>query len=143
MIYYVGESLLLTFLAINAYTDLKKNKIYLLTSLIYFFIGGVVFIFNNNYNLPSLIGGLALGVVLLIVGKVSAQAVGLGDGLIFLVTGVYLGFIRNLALLLYGLIICAVVSLFLLVFRKLKIKESIPFVPFVFIAFIIMVLLGV
>lgn len=134
---------MLTFLAINAYTDFKKKKIYAVSVIGFIIIGVIIFIIKKDHEFFSLLGGLAIGLLVLIVSRLSSQAVGFGDGLIFLVTGVYLGFSRNLALLLYGLLICGVVSLVLVTFRKWKMKNEIPFVPFVFIAFILMIFLEV
>lgn len=47
------------------------------------------------------------GIFLMAVSKCSRGAVGAGDGLFFIVSGLYLGFWKNVALLLYGLLFCS------------------------------------
>ena len=143
MIYYLNGSLMLSYLAINSFTDIKKKKISVVVSLIFFVIGVVVSIINKEKSLISILGGVGIGFILLLVGKFSRESVGIGDGLIFLVTGLYLGFTRNIVLLLYGLIFCALVSIILITFKKLKLKDKIPFAPFVLVAYISMLLLEV
>jgi len=143
MIYYLNGSLMLSYLAINSFTDIKKKKIYVIVSLFFFVVGLVFSIISKQQSLISLLGGVGIGVILLLVGKFSRQSVGFGDGLIFLVTGLYLGFTRNIVLLLYGLIICAVSSVILITFKKFKLKDKIPFAPFVLVAYVSMLLLEV
>jgi leader peptidase (prepilin peptidase)/N-methyltransferase len=56
-------------------------------------------------------------------------------------TGVTLGFFGNIELLTLSLFFSAIVSVFLLVFRKVGKKKRIPFVPFTAIAYgVVMVL---
>jgi len=141
--YYFSESLLLTFLAINTYTDIKKKKISIMVSVIFFIVGMVLTLVSKEHTLVSVLGGLGVGALLILMGKISRQAVGFGDGIIFLVTGLYLGFVRNLVLLLYGLVICALASIIFLVIRKFKMKDKIPFAPFILTSFIMMLIMGV
>ena len=64
-----------------------------------------------------------------------------GDALVYLMTGVTLGFFGNIELLTLSLFFSAIVSVFLLVFRKVGKKKRIPFVPFTAIAYgVVMVL---
>lgn len=143
MICYLIESLMLLFLVINSYTDIKKKKISVVVCLVFLIVGVIFSILNKQESLISLLGGVGVGGLLLLVGKFYNQSVGFGDGLIFIVSGLYLGFIRNTVLLLYGLIICAVVSVILITFKKFKLKDKIPFVPFVLVAYIFMIAMEV
>ncbi len=85
--------------------------------------------------------GVAVGVFLYLMSKATRGAVGEGDALVYLMTGVTLGFFGNIELLTLSLFFSAIVSVFLLVFRKVGKKKRIPFVPFTAIAYgVVMVL---
>ena len=65
----------------------------------------IVFHGNNlGVSFDEIILGILIGVVLLAVSKVTGGAVGMGDGLLFTITGIYFGFRKNLILLLGSLV---------------------------------------
>ncbi len=91
----------------------------------------------------SILCGMLLGLALILVSMVTRGSVGLGDGLLLVVTGVYLGGSRNLELLMIGLLLAAFWSLGLVVVKKKKGKQEIAFVPFLLISHVLMILGGV
>lgn len=63
------------------------------------------------------------------------EAIGLGDGCFFVVSGILLGFWENLALLFYGMLLCGCYCLIKLVFQQIRIgrmirSQTVPFLPF-------------
>ena len=68
---------------------------------------------------------------------VMERALGKGD---FLITGFSLGFENNFLLLLESLLLSFMWSLMLMLFKKINLKTSLPFLPFILTAFIIRVL---
>ncbi len=80
--------------------------------------------------------GLATGLVLLLLGKLLKGQIGAGDGIILCITGFCLGFHDNLNLLFYGLTISAFVSLALLLLKRAGRKDTIPFIPFLFLSYL-------
>ena len=58
----------------------------------------------------------------------------------FVMTGLFLGFWENLVLLLLASVLAGIGAAVLLFFRKKKKKERIPFVPFVFTAYVLLLL---
>ena len=74
------------------------------------------------------------GILLLVLSKITKGAVGQGDGFFFLVSGMYLGFWDNVALLFFGLLICSLWGMGMLIwgmFEKKRIKNvQLPFLPF-------------
>ena len=90
----------------------------------------------------SLSGGLICLVVLLIVAIVSKGGFGMGDVKLLTAEGLMLGLYGAMNTLLYGLICCAVYSLFELASHKKKLKDKIPFAPFIFAGFVICILIG-
>lgn len=123
-------------LLINGILDWKKGEISLL-SLGGFGLFGLIWNLCRHYqSLGSLCGGAAVGIGLLAAAFLSCEAVGFGDGLLLCVTGIYLGFWENLSLLAAGALCCAVIQGVRLLLKKVRMTDRIPFVPFLFLAFV-------
>lgn len=79
--------------------------------------------------------GMCLGGLLLILSAVTREAVGKGDGWFFVVSGLYLGFAKNLYLLCGGLLLCFLIC-FVIWIKGIrggsnKGKMRLPFLPFI------------
>ena len=77
---------------------------------------------------------MAVGVGLLFLSRITKEAVGKGDGWFFLISGIYLGAVKNLVLLAGGLGICFLLSM-VLVFKGIiqgtdRGRLRIPLLPF-------------
>lgn len=83
------------------------------------------------------LGGMAVGFALLVISKLTQGQIGEGDGITFLITGFSLGFGDNFLLLLEALLLSFAWSLVLMFMKKINLKTSLPFLPFVLTAFII------
>lgn len=116
--------------------DIKEKKI----SIILLTAGGVLlsalFLLTGGIAVTSRLSGLLLGLLLLAVGRLFKDQIGAGDGAIICITGICLGFAKNLNLMLLGLSLAAILSLFLLIFKKAGRKDTIPFVPFLLFSYL-------
>jgi leader peptidase (prepilin peptidase)/N-methyltransferase len=65
--------------------------------------------------------------------------IGMGDGILLCVTGIGLGFWNNLELFGVALFLAAVLSIILMILRVVDRKKSIPFIPFLFAGYLIIV----
>lgn len=76
--------------------------------------------------------GMALlpGVFFLLTSFFTKEKVGYGDGLLLVILGLLLGAYQCFLILCIGLVFSAVVSLFLLLFRRAGRHSRIPFAPF-------------
>ena len=129
------------YLVICTVTDLIRRQIYLSVSIC-FFITGVVFSMTGaGVNFRNAAAGILIGAAILAAGALTKEAIGIGDGIVFMVTGIYLGFYENLGLFLISTFLCGIVSAILLVMRICKKKDSIPFAPFAAGALLILILL--
>lgn len=119
------------FLLIEGIRDLQKHKVSMITVMIAGILG-VIFQFGIiQENGLKIIGGILIGIVLLLLAKMTREKIGYGDGWIFVVTGIYMGFRNNMYLLLLSLFLASLVSICLLVFKKVNKKTELPFVSFV------------
>lgn len=139
------ETVFAVFLCVCAWRDLRDRKIPVLLLMAaaaagVLEIAGHIFCFEwqSGRELRLWLGMRAAavipGIFLLIISKCSRGAVGRGDGLFFMVSGLYLGFWRNVALLLYGLIFCSAwgCGVFLWgIFAGKRVKDiELPFLTF-------------
>lgn len=93
--------------------------------------------------LYSLIGGVVCGGILLIVALLSKSALGMGDVKMFTVLGLLYGLNDAYSILLFSIVIMAVVSIVLLIAKKVTRKTAIPMAPFVAAGFLLSILAGI
>ena len=131
---------LLGLLGICSIEDMRKKEIQVYVVLTFGIAGVILRLFYQNVSMRNMLLGMAIGIGMMFASLVTAGQIGLGDGLLLTVTGIFLGAYGNAMLFLHGLLFAAVWSLVVvLVFRKGR-KTKIPFVPFLFIAYLEMLL---
>lgn len=127
----------LIFLAAAAYEDYKTEKI----SMILILTGAAISIAAaviNKDNIMQILYGILTGNAILLIGYASREAVGYGDGLIFIITGIFLGWMNNTVLIAGSLLLAAVCSMILMALRIKKRTDRIAFVPFILGAYVLM-----
>jgi len=88
----------------------------------------------------QIFAGTLPGWILLILAWISGESIGFGDGWLFVVTGIFLGWRKNAVLLLGSLIFAGVFSIFCLVLKKKEKNDRIALAPFVLAAYVGVVL---
>lgn len=137
--------IVLTMLGIHAAEDIKSRRIALPCLLVFGLAGAAVQLYCRDMSFASIGLGMAVGIGILLLSILTGGSIGMGDGLVFCVTGIYLGGSRNLELLFMSLLYAALFSLFLLVKGKgtaKNRKREIPFLPFVFAGYVTILLEG-
>lgn len=84
----------------------------------------------GEVNLASVALSLVPGAVFFLLGFVTREKVGYGDGWVLLMIGLFLDLSRCFLILLAGLLIESIMALVLLVLRKIQRDKEIPFCPF-------------
>lgn len=117
--------------------DLLKKKI----SLWIIIIGGGMIcasiLFCNTITLFDRLGGVAIGGIVILISIATRGKIGFGDGLLLCISGMGLGFWSNLELFALALLFAALVSIALIILRLADRKNSIPFVPFLLLGYIV------
>ena len=127
--------LLLTFLlGIFAVQDLRKKEISVRLLAAALAAGTAVRILSIPFSAPELLLSLMPGAVLTVTAVFSKGRIGPGDGLVFLVTGLFLTADRNLGLMFLSFVIGAVTAGILLALNRKKRGEAFAFLPCVFCA---------
>lgn len=129
---------LLILLMICAIEDFKRKEVTVTYILLFGIAGVLLHLFYPNCSIYSILWGLLLGISVMAVSLLSRGSIGMGDGILLAVTGIYLGGYENLELFLVGLFLAGIWSLGLLVLKKKKRKEQIAFIPFLLVAYAFM-----
>ena len=157
LIYLILITLFLT-LTFLAYYDFKKMEVHTTVSFILMLILLLInvtlfFLFKDNLNINilnnwnynpynNILSTLTLGSIFQLVVLISKEkALGQGDVRIAIITGLLIGF-NNLIYWLYITIFTALIYGFILAYKKKKFKNlKIPFVPFMVLGIIVLILL--
>ena len=88
-----------------------------------------------------MLGGMLIGGMILDFCILSRGKMGPGDGIVFMLTGLYLGAEENLALMLLSFFFAAGWSFIAICFFHRNKKEKIPFLPFLVLAYLVILII--
>lgn len=131
------KSIIFMMLLLFSIEDIRKRRIDILPLLAFSVIGAVYQAVTRALTILEICGGMLLGVGLLGIAKMTGESLGYGDGMLFLVTGIYLGGWDNCSLLMTSLVLAFVFAIIQILVRKKSAKSEIPFVPFVLSAYVL------
>ena len=129
---------LLCLFGLTLVDDVRFKRIRVFEVIFFGMIGVMMNCFYKTHDLISVLGGVAVGIVLYIFSIISKEMLGKGDALMIMAVGVYLGFSNTLLLVWISSIIAALVGGIYLLVTKKNIREEIPFVPFLLTGYSIM-----
>ena len=90
----------------------------------------------NSVNIWYRLSGAALGLTFFLVSRVTKEAVGYADSWLILILGIHLGIFLALQVLFAASLMAAVVAVFYLWKRNWRRSETLPFIPFLVLAYI-------
>ena len=138
----VSNIICLMFLLILSAKDIQIHKVSA-TVLLIAGIGSIGYqICERNMGVNLVAGGILVGILFLIISKVTQESIGYGDSYGILILGMYLGIWGVLIVLsiAFFLLLFVVVSLF---YGKRKVgKCALPFYPFLTCGYVGLLLLG-
>lgn len=134
------QGILLGVLGLGAAEDIRKRRIKVPFLLLSGAVGISLHIYRRDLAAADLLLGVLVGVLVVFLGILTRESIGLGDGFSLMVTGIFLGGRRNVELLFLSLFYAALFSLGLLLFCRKRRKQRIPFLPFLFLGYLTMVL---
>ncbi len=136
MILYI----LIFYLLICSIVDVKEKKIPVYLLYIGICLSSFYFIFQfytEERQISDLIISLIPGVSLILICKVSKDAIGMADALIFIITGLILTPYRSLLMMIIAFFLSFLFSCVLIIIKKAKKNARIPFIPFILFSTII------
>lgn len=131
MMEILGVGILLT---IQAYWDIRCRRLPLVITV----IGGACGLLCSLLGGRAPIGivlGLIPGIVALLIGKVTREAIGYGDGLLLCAMGTYLSCSQLLSVCMVACTLAGIIALGMLVIGRKSGKSELPFVPFLWLGY--------
>lgn len=128
-------------LAVCSVSDWRKKTIPYVFLVV---LGMVVVAFTflcNGTSARMRISGALMGILFLMISKCTHEAIGYGDSWILLLLGIHMGILKVLSVLSVAAVLAAVVSLFFLWKCHWKRQATLPFVPFLTISYLGVILL--
>lgn len=142
----IEKVVLLTGLMLSSWTDIKNRQISVKLIFVVSELGLILFLIGkcmgDTMGGKELLAGMSVGGILLLVARLTGERIGYGDGMLFVVTGIFEGFWNNLYLLLLSSALAGGVALFFLISRKKGRADSMPFAPFVSVGYVLLTLKG-
>ena len=98
----------------------------------------ILHLVRSDLTIPPMLAGLIPGAVLVFLSLAFRSSLGAGDGFVVMACGAALGAERTFAALTAALVLCAVFCVFLLVLKKARRSDCLPFLPFLAASHIVM-----
>lgn len=133
---------LLGMLGLISVDDIKTHKIRDLEVLAFAVIGMYYHLLFQRIGLLELLGGMAIGGVVYVLSLFTEEAIGKGDALVFMLTGCFLGLKYNILLVWVSTIALSLFGIVMMLLGKKKLNDHIPMVPFVLIAYLMILIIN-
>ena len=82
-------------------------------------------------------GGAAIGGVVVVASYFSNGCIGMADAILVFLTGLLFGYMGSIEMTLYAIFFAAIVSIILISLGKADRKSHIPFIPFIFVGYVL------
>ena len=134
--WFICQCIFLVYIAALAVMDFKYRKLPLKTLLSGLFIAAAGCLCGREISPVLLATGGCMGIVFLLISRVSGESFGYGDSILILIIGIFLGFWNLVYLLLGAFSMAAVFSAVMMIKHRFNRKSSFPFVPFLAAAYL-------
>ena len=104
------NTLILGFFSISAFQDYRNRKINIYFLLTGGIIGLLFHLYSMELSIIEILLGMGIGMMILFFGLWSGGSVGRADGMILVVSGIFLGFEKNVEVFVMGLFLAGITS---------------------------------
>lgn len=125
----VINAVMILLLGICSFCDIRKKQLPIIYLTIMSGVSLLTLICQEGNIIYNLFGAF-VGILFLVTSKVTKEAIGYGDGWMILNLGLWLGVYRLLHALFWGSLVAGMYALFFLWRKRWRRSETIPFVPF-------------
>lgn len=134
--------LMLLFLGWNSISDLRKKKISGISVIGFGVLGLILILWRGSEKdvavlLKDLFCSSIPGVLLCMLSKVSRGSVGMGDGILVMVMGIYIGIYRIIITAAWAFFLALFWGIGLLCLGKKNKQYAFPFIPFLMLGYLI------
>lgn len=138
-----GYIILFVYLFAMAIYDIRKREIQLECSAVVAVLLAmkqVCLVFRGEASAGAAFLGILIGALLIGISIFTKGEIGIGDGILFVISGLLFGIYENGVLLFLSLFFTAIASGILVLSRRVGRKYTLPFAPFVFAGYGVMCL---
>ncbi len=123
-----------------SWQDCKTNMLGVIPLVFFAGMGMSIQLMSGGFSLSRFLTQTVVGIACLIISIVTSESLGVGDGLLFLGTGMFLDLKSNFVLFCGALLLAGGFSGICLLLKKKSGKDKIPMAPFVLGAYVIFLL---
>lgn len=131
-------------LAVGSIWDIRRKKLPAGLLIINILAGGILIAANRDIDWRKdwrfYLTGVFIGLLLLLIGRFCEGCIGTADGIMTAVIGGIIGYRDTLLLLMNAILAAAVFSILLIVIKKVKRGTVIPFLPFMLLGYLMILI---
>ena len=131
----IGTGMMGVYLVAAAFSDIRTKHLHRWFLAIGIIPAVLLRLGMDSPGLADMLGGIAVGVFFLAASVLSGGRLGKADGVLLLYLGAALGFTCVASLAVLAFFLSALVMTVLLVMKKITMKGSLPFIPFLLAAY--------
>lgn len=136
----IQSYVLLGTLGVHSIEDIRERKITVTVTLFSGIVGILLHLLFQNQSIFAMLLGMVPGILLLGLSQMTHGQIGAGDGIVFMLTGFYLGFVENMLLMLLSFTLAGIWGFLLLAAGCCQRRDRIPLIPFLFLGYMGMLL---
>lgn len=131
---------ILTFLMVCAVTDLKEQKIFSVFCFANSVIALIIHLLMKDILWTNILFGMILGAAFYVISIFTKEAIGKGDAIVVFTLGCIIGIEQVIKVLILSFFSCSIFSVLGMITKKCRLKTRIPFVPFILLGELIVLL---
>lgn len=137
MIYKIVMAVIGLLLFVAGIMDIRTRQISRKQILLLLFVCCAVIPFKENFNLMDAVGGGTIGLCAIGLSIATRDQVGKGDGIVIAAVGIALGARRCLWVVFAASFVMCVTAIFVLLLRRGGRQTKLPFLPAVFVGYVL------
>lgn len=123
-------------LIIFSVEDMLYREISVKVILVFLLMGIGIRVYDNTLLSTEIFWGIFIGMIIIASSIILAGNIGVGDGIIFVLTGLFLGIADNLRILIFSVTISGIIGGLLIILKIKKKDYKMPFTVFILISYI-------
>lgn len=139
--HYFIQGFELIFLGVGSYFDMKNRELPIEFLGAFAIFGIVCNVIWKYQSLKSIVIGCSIGILFLLIGKVTNEAIGYGDGVGLCILGIFEGWEGFIPIAFGAFCLSAVYGLWKIIGFKQCLNDTMPFYPFLFMSLVGVIIL--
>ncbi len=131
----IQSYVLLGTLGVHSIEDIRERKITVTVTLFSGIVGILLHLLFQNQSIFAMLFGMVPGILVLALGRITHGQIGAGDGIVFMLTGFYLGVLENIMLMLLSFTMAGIWGFLMLASGRCKQNDRLPLIPFLFLGY--------